>query len=1106
MNHLPTPILILTTVALLFVGTVPLDAVAAALESKDASQSLPIEAQRTAVFTTDEGTWLSVDVSADGKTVVFDLVGQLYTVAIAGGEARPITSGMAFNTQPRFSPDGRKLAFISDRSGAENLWIAASDGSNARQLSKDEHSALSSPAWLPDGQLVLVSKKPTLPEGPFKLWAYHVNGGAGFAITKSKSSPEALSDQARPATGAVASPDGKYLYYTQRGARSVNFPLSQIVRRNRATGEEDTITAAPGSAFRPVVSPDGTRLVYGTRYETETALRLLDLRTGEERWLKYPVQRDDQESAFSGDLLPGYAFTPDGKELIVSYGGKIHRLDVASGRDRLIPFTAKVSRGLGPLLNFPARVEEGPVKWRILQGAVQSPDGKRLAFSAATRLYAMDIPRGTPRRLTKSNDREYQPTWSPDGRWIAYVTWSGTGGHVWKVRSDGSSAPVRLTQVPAYYREPAWSPDASRIVALRGPRQWQLAKLDEWSGATERLDLVSVAPDGGSVNLIAPAHGASMPHFVTEQKDRVYLYTPQGLISMRFDGTDRRTHLKIVMKAWDSDPTTEYLLSGQDAHISPDGRWVAARASNQLYLIPAPNFGGEPLTVDLTPFAAQAPDHPTSANAVDVATDAGPGTILPVRKLTRIGADSVAWAQDGSAITWNVGASFFRQPLAAVAAGYSAAEEIPVNLQFPRATPAGTVVLRGAKVVTLRGDEVIENADILVKDNRIVKVGQRDSFAVPPDAKTFDLGGSTIVPGFIDVHAHWMEIRRGVLDPENNWAFFANLAYGVTTGRDPQTMTSDTFAYQDLVDMGEIPGPRAYATGPGVFPYNDFQSLEDAKSVISRYKQYYGTKTVKSYMVGNRRQRQWVVQACNDLQIMPTTEGAGDLKLDLTHVIDGFSGNEHGVPITPLYKDVIQMLVQSKITYTPTLIVAYGGPTMENYFYETTDVHGDAKFRHFVPHEIIDARAKRRPSWFSREEYVFPRLAAADKKIIEAGGHIAVGAHGAVQGLGYHWEMWALSSGGLSNLEVLRSATLRGAEAIGYARDLGSIEEGKLADLVILAKDPLQDIHNTNTVRYVMKNGQLFDGDTLDQVWPSQKTLARSWWSNDGPVGSSERN
>jgi imidazolonepropionase-like amidohydrolase len=406
-------------------------------------------------------------------------------------------------------------------------------------------------------------------------------------------------------------------------------------------------------------------------------------------------------------------------------------------------------------------------------------------------------------------------------------------------------------------------------------------------------------------------------------------------------------------------------------------------------------------------------------------------------------------------------------------------------------------VLRGATVITMRGDEVLQDADVVVTDTRVTSVGKRG--AVPAGARVFDVKGKTIVPGFIDTHAHWIEIRRGVLDLQA-WPFLANLAYGVTTGLDVQTGSNDLLAYQDLIDAGEMLGPRAYSTGPGIFSNNAFKSLEEAKGVLTRYKKYYRTRNLKSYIVGNRRQRQWMVEASKELEMMPTTEGGLDLKLDLTHVLDGFAGNEHTLPITPLYKDVVEIVAQSKIGYTPTLIVAYGGPFAENYYYETTEVHDDPKINRFTPHNVMDGKTQRRPFWFRKTEYAFPQHAAQAGKIIQAGGYVGVGAHGQIQGLGYHWEIWNLATGGLKPIDVIRAATANGAVIIGLAQDLGSIEPGKLADLVILDKNPLEDIKNTNTVRWVMKNGELFEAETLNQVWPEQKPLPPLWWwSADKP-------
>lgn len=1053
---------------------------------------LPLKTDRKLDFDTDEGTWLSLDVSKDGKSVIFDLLGDLYSLPIEGGEARQVTSGLAFDSQPAYSPDGKMIAFISDRSGSENLWVAKADGSDPKQLTKDKQGDFISPSWTPDGQYVIVSRNP---EGlnAHEIWMYHYQGGSGVQVTKSKPTPTTPRDQQLNFMGVVASPDGKFFYFARRVrgfSYNVTFPLWQIVRRDRVTGDEDVITDAPESAFRPVLSPDGKQMVYGTRFEAQTGLRIRDLATGDDRWLKYPVQRDDQESRATRDVLPGYAFTPDGKEILACYNGKINRIQVATGESRVVPFHAKVSLDLGPRLKFESRVDQGPVKARLAQEPQESPDGRRLAFSALTHLYVMDLPGGQPGRIATGDTREYEPAWSPDGDSLAYVSWVPSGGHIWKWRTNGQFPPQQLTQVAGYYQNPVWTPDGTKIVALRASTQARIEALGGF-GEQSGLDLVWIPKEGGTPTLIVPSRGVGKPHFTT-QNDRVYVYSRQGLQSFRFDGTDRRTHLKVVAKGQGLDNQPP---AAEDVRMSPDRTHALALVNGQLYLILVPAPGGEAPTVNVS------------------------SPSVPVKKLTDIGADSFQWANGGKTITWSLGSSFFRQDLSTVVfdappeprEGAQAAEpgpppaadktpkytEYPITVEAPRSTPSGTIVLQGAKIITMKGEEVIPDGEIVINGNRIASIGKRGADKPPAGAKIIDVKGAVIMPGIIDVHAHWTEIRRNVLDLQS-WPFLANLAYGVTTGRDPQTSRPDTFAYQDLIDMGDLPGPRAFSTGPGIFGTTDFQSLDEARHTVERYKKYYRTNTVKSYVVGNRKQREWMVMACKENQIMPTTEGALDLKLDLTHAIDGFSGNEHALPIVPLYKDVVEMFSKSGIFYTPTLLVAYGGPWAENYFYETTDVHGDPKLRRFLPHNVLDEKAERRP-WFDKQEQVFPKLAASAAKIVRNGGKVCIGGHGQIQGIQCHWEMWALQSGGLSNYEVLRAATIDGADAIGYKQDLGSLEVGKLADLIVLNRDPLQDIRNTNTIRYVMKNGELFDGDTLNEIWPQQKPLPELWWWKENP-------
>ena len=396
---------------------------------------------------------------------------------------------------------------------------------------------------------------------------------------------------------------------------------------------------------------------------------------------------------------------------------------------------------------------------------------------------------------------------------------------------------------------------------------------------------------------------------------------------------------------------------------------------------------------------------------------------------------------------------------------------------------------------------VIENGIVVIENNRIAAVGKSGEVDVPAGAKVFDVSGKTITPGFIDSHAHWTEIRRGVLDTDA-WTFMANLAYGVTAGLDVQTMTNDMFAYQDFIDAGRMIGPRAFSTGPGIFSDNNFKSLDDARAVLERYKEHYGTRNLKAYISGNRKQRHWVVQAAKELGMMPTTEGALDMKLDLTHAIDGFAGNEHSLPVTPLFDDVTKLFAASGTGYTPTLLVAYGGPWAENFFYTTEVVHDDEKLRRFVPHDIIDGVTRKR-AWFREGLHVFKPLAEAAAEVVEAGGRVGVGAHGQLQGLGYHWELWALGSG-MGELGALRAATIHGASIIGLEKEIGSLEVGKLADLVVLEKNPLEDLRNSNTVLWVMKNGELFDGDNLDQLWPKEQPAPEQWWWDADPKAAEQ--
>ncbi|QEG39831.1 amidohydrolase family protein [Roseimaritima ulvae] len=1056
---------------------------------KVASPPGPSKAQPIDV---DEGTWLNLDVSPDGQTIVFDLLGDLYLMPIEGADGskatsgrkpKKLTSGVAWDMQPRFSPDGQTIAFTSDRTGkndkgGDNIWRIDVDGKNLTQVTSETYRLLNGPAWSPDGQYIVARKHFTSRRslGSGEMWMYHrdalaTDATAGIQLTEK---PNAQKDVNEP----IFSPDGRYLYYSQDATPGNTFEYDKdshkgiyvVKRLDLQTSETETLISGPGGACRPVPSPDGSTIAFVRRVGAKTGLHLYDLRSGGVRVLYEDLERDMQEAWAIHGVYSSYAWTPDGEAIVIWAKGKIRRIQVADGSAQVIPFRIRDQRSIRKAVRFPIPVAEDNFNVKMLRSVTTAPDGSMVAYQALGHVYVRNLPSGQPRRLTTQSDHfEFFPSFSRDGRYIAYCSWHDQSLGAVRIAAVDPQAAENwiVTTEPGHYTNPVFSPDGETVVYEKHAGGYLTSHL--WSRDT---GLYRSSARGGDMQRIAKS--ASSPQFAAAN-DRVFFTKSEGgsdadnrkLCSIQLDGTDQRTHY-----------TSQWAT---DFRVSPDRKHVAFVERFHVYVAPMID-AGSPISV-------------------------GPGgKALPIRKVSETAGDFVHFSGDGKRLHWSLGPDYYSIDVTPEADEPTPPEPIAIGFQHPHDKPEGKVAIVGAKIVTMGKAGVIDRGVILLEGNRITAVGPMNKIKVPEDAFVIQAKGQVVTPGLIDTHAHGPMAASGIT-PQQNWVSMARLAFGVTTIHDPSNDTHSIFAASELTKAGKITAPRTFSTGKILYGATgsfkaEINSLEDAKFHLQRMKAV-GAFSVKSYNQPRRDQRQQVIAAARELKMMVVPEGGSTFMHNMTMIVDGHTGIEHTLPVQTAYDDVMDLWRNTGVGYTPTLNVAYGGLSGEQYWYATNDLWLHPRLQTFIPPHVLNPRSRRRQK-SPLEDYNHIRVAEIAKQVVDQGGLVQSGGHGQLAGICTHWELWSFVQGGMTPMQALACGTINGAKYLGLDGDLGSIEKGKLADLVILQKgaDPTVKIRDTEKIATVIANGRIYEANRMNR-YGSRMPRTPFYW-NDGAGSPSQ--
>ncbi len=1023
-------------------------------------------------FNTTEGTFMGVDVSPDGRTLIFDLLGDLYRLPFEGGEAIPVTSGRSWDQAPLFSPDGKSVFFISDRQGFRSIWrIELLDGS-LHQVTQNDSHVFGVLNWSRDGTRLLANLGDAA-TGNTEFIPHSIDPVTGTmtpidAPDRPWFDPDTF-EVYRPAIrifSAVPSSDGNmYFAQSRRDSELDRRTVSLRVFNTRTKVYTDITTSdASYNEYMPQISHDGELLAYFRQYDDRrTEIRICDLASGSDKSLVELANADDAYNSSDDGARPHYAFTPDDVYLIFWHGGKIHRVNVAHGTSEIVPFRVRVERKVWERAKPVAKTLREADEATIIRWPVLSRDGRRLVFAAVGHVWIMELCTGEMRRLTGPSDFGYMPALSPDGSAIAYVSFTESAGRTWisrlmVVSSDGGAPRPILAGANEVYLLPQWSPDGQKIALIR--------EKDSGSGSVAAFGWTSVT--NGTFHHVASAPLSSEPS--------------SWFIYARFVGFDTAGRNLLF-----SYPRSRKMIVLDTARLDGQAQRTLAIGTSEVGgITPSPDLRNVALTrrdgtVWVVPFNAGARRNRVSTLASEA------------RRVSAGGGYYVNWSRP-TQMTFGFGRNVYRHTL-----NRDDLESLRITVPFRRPMAKQPIAFTGARLITMSGEEgagsVIEPGTIVLKGQRITAIGRTNEVGIPPDAIVVDAAGETIIPGLVDTHYHRIGGSGGAIGlssfklPNPNFNDYSAIQYGVTTAWEPGGPANDgSPATADLQRAGRILGPRwsQSATGAVGYPWDQLTTYSKTLAAVMQHEEL-GVSVLKEYNTPTRQQQQWLSMAAHQLNLGISSH-LQSLNGMLTRVVDGYTGGDHPHIQIPFYKDVRELLRRSGYVWAPNIVLSSGSvggyKDTECYFWNDLREKRPREYDHLKDMKSSSCDGLESDAESTGVPYSVHRVSRAAKQAAMAansGVHVAVSGHN-MPGLRLHQEMWFLSKGGMPIDDILRAATMGNAEKLGLQEEIGSLEPGKIADLLVLDENPLAGILNTLSLRYTVQAGAVYDSDAAQRA------------------------